>query len=1167
MAYKIYFAITLVITLALTSCGYLSEPPVKKDSVYVADDMGKTCEIDPDKFLQFFNQDITEEINCFESNLMSFVEYVERDDVKYINEEELGRFILKFFPDFGESTIKSLQIVFDLNSVIVNDPPSKLSVENIPKIANLIRSLNKQSIKLKKSLQNFNDSEFWNSRTDLNITATKMQEDMMGLLHNFPSKDNYSIDIIKSLQLISTNFDIEINHEMVDGLLFIKRLFLGGDSNILTHSEFKDLIEKSPQMLSIIFDFIYVKEEHFTKFSTLIDFFQSRLFDLFKLAHIDNGNDLVLSVEEFNKFDKSIDLIILDTPNFLSNSQQTFVNSLKDLKKYIKTLKAIKPYALDSLPNFHKNDLRLLFTYLDIVLNIIKEDFPRLDSFEDIIAPNNYSIFLNTLERVQNNSKTSIRKFDAQLPYIDVRNIFNHITSLLTDLDFKIDYDLLELLYSAKKLFLGGLRDIMAPGDLFKLLDSTVTYGDIYYKLRANFLNNQKTNQEKYLTYVSIFEEMTKYFYQSDKSEEIISFDEFQHISKAITKGLINADFDITQNEVEIFINTFKDIKPVITTGNDEFYTGDDIGLMLTYSKLTILTFFYVGDVYDNLTTWTPLRADEISKHLEQITSSFMDKVKTDIANSPYKIPPIDIKELFERGMPAWNYLELNEYLPFLSSAMSFKKLLLGGKDRVLTHSELLSMIDKIPSIVKLGEFLTSSIHPQTDITKYYDFNYLQDILVEARKIPYSHTPETVLFEKEQLLDMLSKLDIEFRPQIEELLPIILNLKGSILNNSNEIFYMSDINVAFNTLFDIFQNIIYGQKFYHELSLNSFQTYSLKSFENNQQEEKYRESFIESYKKLQNSRTITGYQFFLPEKTHTEYGLIEYDLIKKVYGFLLNKYGSVKQNGILSLSPDEFANMILEFKDLLVAINMWTKNFKNFSFNTITMADLFQKNSNGDMAMDLFEGTDYLSSILTSLKVGEAYYNNMKDRCENKFDLLVSPPEALGNPAYGITCFRDNFFDSIMHDMGLENYLGPMKSFMEDSSLDEMNRYLFNIEKFARDYPNPEIPIDYKDVMFVIGAMINIESMMMRYDKNHNNILDNRELRDAFKLYKNVLIKFAGLTKKQHKYAESIFLYMIKYQKQPTKFDLITFHTFGKKSDITASRHQIASLLSYFVSQ
>jgi hypothetical protein len=259
--------------------------------------------------------------------------------------------------------------------------------------------------------------------------------------------------------------------------------------------------------------------------------------------------------------------------------------------------------------------------------------------------------------------------------------------------------------------------------------------------------------------------------------------------------------------------------------------------------------------------------------------------------------------------------------------------------------------------------------------------------------------------------------------------------------------------------------------------------------------------------------------------------------------------------------------MSLDFKAILIAIDMWTKNFESFAFNTITMADLFQKNSNGDMAMDLYEGSDYLSSILTSLNVGTEYVNKMSQRCDNVFDLLKNPPEGLGSPAYQIDCFRDNFFQAIMKDIGLENYFAPLDDFVNKTSINDLTKYLSNVEKFARDFPTDSIPIDYKDVMFVIGSLINIESMMMRFDANQNNQLDYSELRVAFRLYKNVIIHFAELKPKQHKYAESIFFYMIKFQKKPSPLELFNFHAFGKKSNIVASREQIASLLSYFVSQ
>ena len=133
----------------------------------------------------------------------------------------------------------------------------------------------------------------------------------------------------------------------------------------------------------------------------------------------------------------------------------------------------------------------------------------------------------------------------------------------------------------------------------------------------------------------------------------------------------------------------------------------------------------------------------------------------------------------------------------------------------------------------------------------------------------------------------------------------------------------------------------------------------------------------------------------------------------------------------------------------------------------------------------------------------------------------------------------------------------------------EVMEFLTSTEKFARDYPDDSIPMGKRDFALLIGSLLSIESVYLRYDQNRNNIIDQDELNNAFLLFKPALIELSSpkLDGDNQKYAKSAFMYLVKYQEIPGTFDLAVFHynffrdLFG--SDITAQRINIGVILYY----
>jgi hypothetical protein len=172
----------------------------------------------------------------------------------------------------------------------------------------------------------------------------------------------------------------------------------------------------------------------------------------------------------------------------------------------------------------------------------------------------------------------------------------------------------------------------------------------------------------------------------------------------------------------------------------------------------------------------------------------------------------------------------------------------------------------------------------------------------------------------------------------------------------------------------------------------------------------------------------------------------------------------------------------------------------------------------------------------------------------------------------GITvkCYRENFYQTFNRFYG---YFPKFKRFVEENNKnnkeDVLQDLLKRTEFFARDCALDSRPIYKKDMGSIVAGLLDIESTILHFDKNQNNILDYEELNDAFPVYKNAIITVAKLKPSQEFLAKSIFFYLVKNQKIPNVGNLFWFFAkleSGWDKNISGDRVTIATLLKYISS-
>ncbi len=512
------------------------------------------------------------------------------------------------------------------------------------------------------------------------------------------------------------------------------------------------------------------------------------------------------------------------------------------------------------------------------------------------------------------------------------------------------------------------------------------------------------------------------------------------------------------------------------------------------------------------------------------------------------------------------NFLEklefdIHQIRPFLF----LKTLFLGGKQEILTAKELRDFIQKLP---KLGNLYFEFLNFKENRFKNEDDKSLRilEIYRDIKSSFFKHKKEVVIVENDQLIDALKiLLDNDF--DIEKFLPTLELLKEKIIGGDAKSFNYEDILKIASFAKEItegiyFNNVTYS---YFEKELTKDAPITITEFPRLIEYKKLssdslntaKKNFQTLVKKLRLYRNEDGLQYYKTEIIRTKYGFNEFFVISWALDQLFKVYG-VKSTDGYSVSDVELTNFLLEIRPILEELNLWTPNIKTFASNVILLGTLFQPSSNGNSRLESDEATEYISLVFTALQAGKDLVSGIKNYCPN-----IGP---LDNPTYTLECYRKHFFQVIFDDFGYQKYLQNLYDYVQTTPKEELNEFFVKIEMFARDDHSENAgPVIERDLLLVFGAMLNVESVLLRFDENKDKKLSPNEVEKAFPIYKDTIIMLGNLQGKES-YAIYAFKYLIKYHKTPTSTQLLRFmYSPFEDRKVSASRVDLATLLYFIV--
>ncbi|MBI2522239.1 MAG: hypothetical protein HYV97_17600 [Bdellovibrio sp.] len=311
-----WWALSLV-CLVLMGC-FNKDSPVETDS-YDVGNFQNSCKIDADRLKKLLETDVTADITCVENNLKQFSEFVNRANPNVVKREDLEKFINKFFVKESTAMIKSLRFLFELNTLLLRDQRHQISVQNIGNIFDLIRMANRYGAPLNHIFKKITEQKqnYWNLRPQIEFLLGNLTKDFVTILAraNGPSSQLAVMEFISELKKSLDLNDDQLDLELIESFLFVKKIFIGGERSTVSTDEITAIIPKIGQAVLLVFDFVYYKDADAPEKKDKALFFLQRTRLLGSLfhpwdtdEHIFKHNELINVVEKLTegKFDFNV---------------------------------------------------------------------------------------------------------------------------------------------------------------------------------------------------------------------------------------------------------------------------------------------------------------------------------------------------------------------------------------------------------------------------------------------------------------------------------------------------------------------------------------------------------------------------------------------------------------------------------------------------------------------------------------------------------------------------------------------------------------------------------------------------------------------------------------------------------------------------------------------
>ena len=733
---------------------------------------------------------------------------------------------------------------------------------------------------------------------------------------------------------------------------------------------------------------------------------------------------------------------------------------------------------------------------------------------------------------------------------INLRNFFTKISERF--LTITLDKESINTVLGIKKLYLGGQREILTRQQLFLFLEKLPELAGVGFSFLYATEKNQNGGVNLYKKYKRNIEILNKYVF-SHRREEVI-FKEGE-IASLVAKYF--------PERSEFYLEVLGEIKTNLLGANSKnsSFTYQEIRNMSFLSGIIVEGLIFNESYKDSIEGVS----NSILLHWKWKKKQFIEHFRN---FKKFMITSLNENMYFPQKtkiLSFGEYLSENfESFPINKFQMSFASLakvaLVGGRKDFFTKLELLILLEKSDKLADIFfEILNSSDKTHNEQEK------IRSYFLSIKKLRTLISPQQYLHVTSMKFLLEKSAEFFKNEGIKNYISTAEDLKVKILGGYNNFLTISDISKMLALAEDYF-----GKSYFLNLSYDlhkdvlkepgaiNFVNYKHhKEFKNYSKEQilDHHDLFTELVAKFRIYTNEDGTQYYGDDYRRTKHGLLFNFMIKYAADLLLKAYGSKPQNSDkYAVNIPQLNTILWLFRPVLEDFNMWSNKTENFARNVVLLSDLFQWQSNGNMLMDPLELAEYGTLALFAINAGGELEKEIRKNC-NQITLN-------GVKGYRLSCYRKDFFDAFLNRMNMKERLPRLNDYITNSPKNEIFDFLKSVEGFAREVNDEARPMTTKDLILLLGAILNIESTYLRYDVDKNNFIDSVELLNAFPTYEDAIMLMANLDESKRGYAKSIFLYMIKYMKKPGKIEFSLFHFNPIRSNnISSKRLNIGALL------
>jgi hypothetical protein len=340
-----YGCLLFLLSLTLLSgCGDLFKKKVVKDSIGPGR-LQADCELVIEDFSRILEDDIASSIKCLEQNLNIFMDVSELGEGNSLSRVALINYLRRNNPELKENAYSIINSVFSLSNLITGESPDFISRNNVKLMLGLVRTFNKHSALHFKNT--------FGSTSEASLAVHEMHRrriagaagELKGELEAILVRDRGSQIHFLNIMDLARGFikpDAIDALEKIEGMLFLKKILLGGQPQYINHKELGYLFQKFPQILTVVLDLVRFK---------YLDMGQS---DSFKFVSnsVDQLNDILLHPSLGDRKREAL----FDIDQALASIDLFIGGEDKKISKYSKLIKEGKRIVSQTKTSSSSND-------------------------------------------------------------------------------------------------------------------------------------------------------------------------------------------------------------------------------------------------------------------------------------------------------------------------------------------------------------------------------------------------------------------------------------------------------------------------------------------------------------------------------------------------------------------------------------------------------------------------------------------------------------------------------------------------------------------------------------------------------------------------------------------------------------------------------------------